>query len=223
MSYQYVASVNRYRDTETGRFVARETVLSYTDQIISTSGSATDTLAEMLDEGRITVDEYADRLRTELKDTYIDEYVLGRGGRQNMTQSDWGIVGNMLRAEYRQMEGFIDALRAGELTIGQTRARARLYLMKSRQAFERGNSEAHGIPKLPAYPGDGTTECMNGCHCRWHIVKRKGKGNFDCYWEIDPTVENCETCLARADEDGWAPIEIRGGVIQPYPDLFYTH
>lgn len=65
---------------------------------------------------------------------------------------------------------------------------------------------ALGLP-LPAYPGDGTSQCGQNCKCRWVIqVLDQDKGDFDCYWK-EGVAEHCQTCIERANS--WNPIRVR--------------
>lgn len=217
MPYQYVRSVNRYRDTSTGRFVTREEVMSYVDTIISTGEDEAATLARLVSSGELSPADFGLQLREEIKAAHIQEYILGRGGRSQMTARDWGTVGRMLREQYTYVDGFVEDISAGGLSEGQIRVRAGLYFKTARQAYERGNAAAYGLPKLPAYPADGSSECVSGCQCYWRFVKLPGDGNVDCFWETDPIVENCDTCIARGGI--WYPLQVRGGKLLPYQDV----
>lgn len=218
MPYQYVTSLNRYRDVESGRFVSRQTVLGYVTRIARAGNAASDALAGLVSNGTISAADFGQLMRDELKSTFIQQYVLGRGGRDLMQPRDWGAVGNMLREQYQYLNEFVADIESGELTEGQIRARAALYFQSSREAYERGNARAYGTPRLPAYPGDLSTRCKTGCLCSWDIQRLDGEGNYDCYWRLGmPKTENCETCLQRAAE--WAPLQIRAGVLQPHRDI----
>lgn len=217
MPYNYVLSLHRYRDLDSGQFVSQETIHAYTESMIQAGGNSTDTLTDLYFSGTISVDDYIGGLRAELKTTMIQEYMLGKGGRDQMTPRDWGYTGSMLRKQYDLMEGFKADLEANKQSEAQARNRARLYFEATGEAFERGNAASYGVYNLPAYPRDGSSICVNGCGCRWRFDVLPGEGNIDCYWEIDPLLENCPTCEDRAI--AWYPIRIRGGVMQPFTDV----
>jgi len=84
----------------------------------------------------------------------------------------------------------------------QILARSDLYTASARQAFERANMRAHGIPELPAQPGDGSTICKTRDRCHWEY--EQVEGGWNCTWVLDPAAEHCETCLERAEE--WNPL-----------------
>ena len=202
----------RYQDAETGRFMARDEVLGLVQQSLDASGNVTDTLAGLVAGGQLAPGDWRDMMRSEIKGEYLRQYMTGRGGRAQMTYSDWGRCGAMLKAQYKWLEGFAAQVATGELSEAQIRARAWLYVDSARQAYEKGNARALGVPDLPAYPGDGSTECLSNCACYWRIeeVFDPETGDpvgWDCYWELTPGAEHCDDCEARGVE--WYPLEIR--------------
>jgi len=70
-----------------------------------------------------------------------------------------------------------------------------MYMNSAREAFERAKMRSYGIPDLPAWPGDGSTECLTNCRCSWRFVVVYG--GIECYWEIDWDAENCQDCIDR--------------------------
>lgn len=199
MPYQYVTSLHRYRDVETGQFVARETIFGYTESLIAAGSNASDVLTGMYHDGGLSVDDYITRLQGEVKSTHIQEIVLGRGGRESMTPRDWGSAGAMLKAQYALMEGFRADLNAGALSDAQIHARARLYFQSAAEAYERGNAAAHGVYNLPSYPGDHHQTCHGGCKCHWRFEEvRDEEGNLiamHAYWELFSAADHCEPDL----------------------------
>lgn len=212
MAYEYDEELNQYRDTKTGRFVARATVMGYVASLVQAGQNAGEVLSGLVSSQQLALADFRRMLKQELKDTYIQQFILGRGGRSSMTQSDWGVVGNLLRREYRALERTFASVDG--LSEGQINNRVRQYFKASRQAFERGNSRAYGTPDLPAYPGDGSTKCKSGCTCSWDI--QRTDDGWDCYWR-NQVGDDCPTCLDR--EGAWSPLRIRDNVIQPYRDI----
>lgn len=89
----------------------------------------------------------------------------------------------------------------------QIASRSRMYINSGREAFERANMRAHGILKLPEYPGGGTTACRTNCKCFWDIQEvHDDEGNligWDCYWTLTDA-EHCDDCITYA-ETKYAP------------------
>lgn len=207
MTWQWSASADRYRDSVTGRFLSKTEALGFVDQSLAATGNVTDTLASFVagDAPAISPDDWRSAMRREVKDEYIRQYLVGRGGIEQMTPADWGSIGGDLAFQYRKLDDFVAQVEAGLLSEAQVRARARMYVNSARKAYEKANIRALGLPELPQYPADGQQICLSNCKCFWRIVEVSG-GGWDCYWELTPA-EHCETCLENTDK--WYPLEIR--------------
>jgi hypothetical protein len=86
-----------------------------------------------------------------------------------------------------------------------------MYMRSAREAFERGKMRAWGIPDLPAWPGDGSTECLTNCRCHWEF--EPWQGYINCYWIIDWEAENCQDCIDRYHL--WNPWRTKSSLPQP--------
>ncbi len=199
MPYEWLPSTRRYRDADTKRFVSRNTVMRYVSQITSAGSSEGATLARLVSGGELSPADFGIQLRQEVKSTFIQQYILGRGGRQQMTPRDWGSVGRLLREQYRRINNFVRDIETKNLTEGQIRVRAEMYFQTSRSAYERGNAGAYGVT-LPSYPGDETQTCYGGCQCAWRLEEdRDEDGNLVAilaFWELNELAEHCEADLA---------------------------
>jgi hypothetical protein len=198
--WQYDDSAKRYRDLNTGRFLSANSVISMRDGHQEARKEVANDLADSLTAGDITVQQYVLRMRDEIKATYIAEYMLGKGGRHNMTQADWGSLGNQLRNQYGYLQNFAQEIAAGQLSQAQIAARGRMYFSSAGQAFERARGAAYMI-ELPAYPKDGTSECLTNCLCNWRLVDRGD--HVEATWRLS-AVEHCSTCEQRGRD--WAPL-----------------
>lgn len=72
--------------------------------------------ARDLAEGRITPEVFEGRMRSDIQALHIHGRLLGAGGRAQMSQSEWGKVGQRLRQEYRYLNGFVRDIEAGRMT-----------------------------------------------------------------------------------------------------------
>lgn len=196
-------SLQRYRSTETGRFLGPRQMLELRDVFAQAQRARTSELAARLTTGEITATAWQGEMKGIIKQTYIDQYVMAKGGRAQMTQADYGRLGNMLRDQYKYLQGFESDIKAGKLSPGQIAARANLYVESSTQAYERGRAAALGVPKLPAYPGDGSTQCRSNCRCHWEIVPTDG--GWDCFWRLGDA-QHCSGCQVNAGT--WSPLQV---------------
>lgn len=214
MPFEYVRSINRYRDKATGRFKSRQDVLLHVQELIESGNDTGAILAQQVADGSISPDDFGELLRQDLKITYVQNLMLGRGGRDQTTAADYGGLGYPLRVQYAFIDNYVEQMKQAqaegrEWSVEYMQNRNRLYYQTARQAYERGHSAAYGTPVLPAYPGDLSTACMSGCLCWWNI--ERVDGGFDCYWEITAGVENCPDCVER--NTLWYPLRVRDGVV----------
>lgn len=191
----------RYRNASTGRFIGIRQMLPMRDTFIESQKNAIDDLAGRLVSGDIDTAQWVDEFKGVLRTTYKDEYALALGGRNNMTQSDYGHIGRNLRDQYDYLYKFADQVENGQLTEAQIRIRSRMYVDSATQAFERGHARSMGAPQLPAYPGDGSTQCRSNCKCHWQLVD-KGD-HWEATWRLG-LAEHCPDCVERSKE--WAPL-----------------
>ena len=196
-------SVKRYRSPVTGRFVGIEEMNGLRTEFMAVQKTRMVGVTNVYSAGTIDIFTYEKQVKDILRQTYIDNYVMGKGGRNMMTQADWGSVGGMLREQYRYLNPFLEQIARGELSQAQIEARLRMYINSASEAYWRGFTS--DIPlDLPAYPGDGSTACLVNCQCQWHIVPVYG--GYNAYWRLG-VAEHCPDCVERAGI--WNPYKIR--------------
>lgn len=208
MAVEWVASVNRYRDTKSGRFISPETVEFLVDKGRINAAKDLLALADQLIAENLTPDEWENQFRQIVKETSIQQYATGRGGLSQLTKSDYGRIGAYLKSQYKFLAGFKAAL--PEQSEAQIRVRSQMYAATTKYMYERGVWAAWEMPDLPAYPCDGSTPCLMYCGCGWHIVKLKTPGSWNATWRRTKK-ESCPVCIERAEK--WKPLKIRKGVI----------
>lgn len=149
---------------------------AYSQDAIRASTTATDFLASFLSDGTLPPDQWYQLMRQEIKEEYIRQALLGRGGRAQMASADWGSIGGQLREQYRYLDRFYEQIKAGELSEAQIRERSAMYVRSGREAFERGKARA--------------------------VVEA---GYDEELWVVNHALENCEDCLAF-EAEGWQEI-----------------
>jgi hypothetical protein len=192
-----------YRHELTGRTITQKGMRRLFDSYQTRARIEVRNLAQRLADGVIDMKQWEAGMREVIKDTYSTGYMLGRGGKLQMTQADWGSVGGQLKNQYRYLNGFYEAVAAGDLTPAQIGARAELYINSATQSIERGRARGLGAPELPAWPADGSSECLASCRCFWSIEETDTE--WLATWTLTPA-EHCPTCLERAQI--WNPLLI---------------
>lgn len=161
-------------------------------------------LVEQVKGGEITIQSWQDGFRGLVKKVFTNQYTMARGGQKNMGAEDWGSLGGMIKKQYDHAQRFAQGLVEGNLSEGQAKMRAKMYVQAATQAFERGDAARHGVrAELPQYPGDGNTVCLTNCQCTWEIKERKDR--FDCYWRLGQA-EHCPDCIENAGK--WKPFVV---------------
>jgi hypothetical protein len=141
--FRWDRTISRYRDNATGRLVPESKVLStierFNNGVIQNN---VDNLTERFLDGRLTLAQWQQAMALEIKDGWLVSAMAGRGGRNAMTQADWGRLGGRLRYEYSRLNRFADRIKNGELTAAQIRANAQLYALAPRTGYWDGQTAA---------------------------------------------------------------------------------
>lgn len=173
-------------------------------------------LAEQLAAGRITLSEWKTAMRDELRRYHLTNAIIGAGGLALAGAGALLIAQSRTVAQIKFFNEWTNQIERGDFPIdaeARLRQRATLYAGAGQATLDEAMGNAMGIPRLPAYPRDGQTQCMNNCKCRWEYTKLPGLGNWDCRWVMG-VAEHCQHCPRRAQV--WNPLQVRNGVIQPY-------
>lgn len=156
--------------------------------------------------GQISLREFEALFKQEIKDVYILS-VWTANGETSGTQAQYGLAGRRLRDQYGFMHDFFQQIEAGELSLAEIKARSNLYANSAGQVLEQLGISEDDLPRLPAYPKDGSTQCLTNCNCT--IEKEKVENGWDVYWELNPG-ETCPDCRRRANN---SPLRVRFGRI----------
>ena len=184
---------NEYRDLDSGRSIDADQVREWVLESIRKSGDVVAELARLLTEGKLSLEDWHRLMQDEIKDKYIALFLLGLGGLALLRAEDIALLVELLVEQFEYLSRFLIAIETG-LSEEQIRARALLYIESAWQSYEQGHARAVGAPRLPAYPGDGTTLCLGRCRCNWdlqRVMENEETVRWNCFWVIDPFVENC--------------------------------
>ena len=163
-------------DDVTGLVLPEEQIEQYSWDLIQGSTTFLQGLLDAAIPGSIEYTGFENTVREELRSLYINQYLLGIGGLDQMTTSDWGSIGGMLHEQYVWLSAFVDELRTGSISEEEFRRRLNMYANSSREAFERAKQRA-----------------------------AQKMGFNEERWIVSTKYENCDECLALA-EMGWVSI-----------------
>ncbi len=143
IGYAFDERIGGYRDRATGQKVKTLTVLReaerYHDRYVRPN---IESITDRFIEGKIDLPKWQAEMREELRQAWKHTATAGRGGREQMTQADYGRLGGRLSFEYRKLADFARQIEAGQLTEAQIRARAALYANGPRTAYFDGLTAA---------------------------------------------------------------------------------
>lgn len=166
-----------------------------------------DAMVQRMYTGDITLGDFQEQFKGLIREFHTSAAAIGKGGWELMSNRDWGRLGTPLREQYSWLKGFIEYIDENRDTASfeQLRARARLYgdgAIRAAILTEAGFTIADLLPFLPK---DGSTECLNRCHCKWMLEVTGKQGNFQivrAVWVLGEA-DHCKTCKAR---DGYTEI-----------------
>lgn len=193
-AWEWDTERKRYVYVESRRALSRRREAQLRHEFSLTQRAWAEDAAAQLARGQWTVQKWEREARDRIKLVHLAEYMFGHGGRNTMTQADYGRVGRGLRTQYDYLHRFVGDIAAGVLSEAQIEDRLTKYFEAGTLTFERGRQAAYGGLLLPAMPADGGTSCLMRCRCRWQI--NESKTRWTCYWRRTPA-ESCEDCKSR--------------------------
>lgn len=164
MDLTWDAETGRFRDTETGRFLSRAAVRREVDQSLASLTRLTDTLADDLRAGRISLTEWQAEMKDVIKQTQLGTAAIAKGGLDQMTQADFGRVGQRVRTQYQYLDQWVEQIKAGLPVDGRMEPRARQYLRSARSSFlsqEAEDMRERGyLARSVTRPAEHCAECL---------------------------------------------------------------
>jgi hypothetical protein len=135
MPHDYDVRAKRF--IKGSRVLTRAEVRYQIDRLTEHVGRKAKRVAARYAEGKINVPEFELEMRDILKAGHIVAAAIGKGGRTNMTVSDWGAVGARVKKEYQYLAKFSRKIRMGKISKILTTGRAQKYASAIRITFYR--------------------------------------------------------------------------------------
>lgn len=172
------AAAKRYYDLDTGVFVSKSAIRTGLENMMDQSALNMNALTQKLVDGGISLADWQSGMMAEIKAAHVSASALANGGWAQMTQSDWGAAGQMIREQYNYLRNFASQIASGEQPLdGRCLVRSDLY----------GNAS------------NGTYEAMR---TRAFLAAGFEEGRR----VLETGADHCDDCLEYASE-GWMPIE----------------
>lgn len=115
--YGWNAVTHRYYDLDTGKFVSKATIRNALESVMDVSAVRMNKLSEKLAQGVISLADWEKGMLGLIKQSNIAAAALANGGWHNMSQSDWGAVGNFIRGQYDYLRNFAKEIAEGKQAL----------------------------------------------------------------------------------------------------------
>lgn len=177
--YTWVPSLHNYRDIESGEMVKREKVTNSLEELMDASAVNMNALTQQLIDNDITLASWQTSMMREIKITHTASAALSQGGWAQMTPSDWGATGQLIREQYDFLRNFAAEIINGDQQLdGRALVRSDLYADASNGTF---------------WEMDKRSMIADGYDMAKRVLEVKDDGN-------------CDGCIEAAAE-GWLPID----------------
>jgi len=136
-AWSYDRKTGRYRD-ERGRFLSKAAVGKLVDGRIYKLEAQLKQFTRMLIDNSITLEQWQGSVREAIKNAHIQAGIIGHGGKASMGSTQYGRIGQRLRAEYAYLQGFVRDLLDGRMSAPMALARIGLYAQSVRGSYWEG-------------------------------------------------------------------------------------
>ena len=154
----------RYISTSTGRAVKEQTVKKWVREIGDTAKQRMRSITEREVAGDISRASWELAMRDEIKNLHRTMATIARGGKEQMTQRDWGRVGNVIAKQNAYLNQFGSQVAHGQVSDAQQLARAELYANSAFSTYENAvavrNAES-GVTRARRVLEDGAAHCAD--------------------------------------------------------------
>lgn len=157
----------QYVNRSTGRFVPRSEITNQLFKITEQSSNIMRAISQQLRDGTISLANWQVAMMQEIKTTHLVGAAMQRGGWQQMTQADFGRVGQIVRKEYGFLRDLANGIESGKIKLdGRILLRAAQYGKAGREtnitfwdleADKRGFDEERSILN----PAKHCVECVS--------------------------------------------------------------
>lgn len=166
-----------YVNPATGRLISTKTILKEADKLIKLTNKNMLALSQQLQDGALSLGRWQVAMMQELKTLHLTSAALGNGGWAQLNRSDFGYIGNRIKAQYKYLTNFAKQIKnKTQLLDGTFMTRVEMY-------GDAGHATYQQMWRRYQMNYNGMTE------------ERRVLGEAD----------HCEDCLDEAGQ-GWQPI-----------------
>lgn len=134
--YRWNERAAQYADQASGRFVSRKLIRGQLEKVVDASSGVMRALSQQLRNGEISLGDWQLQIMQQIKTSHLAAAAMQKGGWQQLSQSDFGRVGQIVRREYGFLRTFAEQIASGEQKLdGSLARRAALYGQQGRPTY----------------------------------------------------------------------------------------
>jgi hypothetical protein len=189
-------ATGRYRDSK-GLFVPRLMVRKSLDRVAAASGQRMRIMGQQVSKGEVSLADFHVAMRTEVKSAVLNNAAAAKGGYAQLTQSDYGRIGNEVKRHYTALDKFVTELYGGVTKTGTAgfASRVQLYFNTARAFYYKFDREAQETAGMTQernllHPAEHCAECLAMSAIGWVAIgtlvpigERECVGNDRCTME----------------------------------------
>lgn len=143
--YRWNQAAGRYIGPD-GRFVGQQTIRQELDRVLDSITDQMVSLSQQFRSGAIDGRQFQVSSMDLIKRTHLAAAALEKGGWNQLTQSDFGRVGQIVRQEYGYFNNLIRQIESGEQRLdGTLDSRMRLYGQAGRGTYHKFERESRAV------------------------------------------------------------------------------
>lgn len=207
--YTYSRSAARYRDTATGKFIAKSRV---TQLLEANVNSAEDRMAQIVQ--GLYAKEIAPSMgqilmRDEVRRLSLQNAALGKGGIEQLDFRDYGRAGRQLRDTYTRMTNLVNGIERGEVSMAQALNRIHGYTSEARAQFFAAQRDAQRATgrifeeRRTLHASESCGDCITLAAMSWQpqgTLPLPCDGSTECKFYCRCTMESREVTVEQARE-----------------------
>lgn len=139
--YVWDAKSLRYR-SGTGRFVSQKSIKQSLNTYVRRAQKEIQRIAGEVARGALPVEEWQRLTANLVKNTHLASATAAKGGWAQMTQADYGRVGQGLKFHYNRLGKFAAEIESGRLAPGTIQQRAGMYATSAGGVYENTRRDA---------------------------------------------------------------------------------